>query len=275
MRIRSLSTTESRIVLSLEADGKAELTLDELERRAGVRRGFARKLAHGLVVKGWLQRIAPGRYLLNPSRHGPEAIPDSDPLRLGARLVRPYYFGYGTAAELWGLLLQPGQVYCVVTTRRIATHPEHVAQFRFVRIAPGRFFGSATLERHGERISVSDRERTLLDCVKRPDLAGGMGGVAQIAARAFPRLDWSRLSRYLDRLGERSLALRLGYLLEAVARPPGPPTAWVRRWRAKSSDPWSFLGPPRSFGRRGPHDRRWHVVRNVPESVLFAEMRRP
>ncbi len=273
MKIRSLSPTESRIVLSLEADGRDELTLDELGRRAGVRRGFARKLAHGLVAKKWLQRIAPGRYLLNPSQHGPDAIPDADPLRLGARLVRPYYLGYGTAAELWGLLLQPGQVYYVVTTRRIATHPEHVAQFRFVRTPPARFFGWATLERRGERISVSDLERTLLDCLKRPDLAGGMGGVAQIATRAAPRLDWARLSGHLERLGERSLSLRLGYLLEAVSRPSSPPAAWVRRWRADPRDPWTPLGPPRSFGRRGLHDRRWHVVRNVPPSVLFAEVR--
>ena len=274
VRVRSLSPTESRIVLSLEAEGKVELTLDELERRAGVRRGFARKLAHDLIAKRWLERVAPGRYLLNPSRRGPEAIPDTDPLRIGARLVRPYYLGYGTAAELWGLLLQAGQVYYVVTTRRIATHPKHVARFRFVRVRPGRFFGRTTRTRRGETISVSDRERTLLDCAQRPDLAGGMGGVAQIAARALPGLDWARLSRYLDRFGERSRARRLGYLLEAVTPTSRLPSDWVRRWSARPADPWTFLGPPRSFGRHGPRDRRWHVVRNVPDTVLFAEVGR-
>ena len=273
--LRSLSATEARVVLSLEADGESELSLDSIVARAGVRRGFARKLAHGLVRKGWIQRVGRGRYLLNPSRHGPEAIPDTDPLRAGSHIVRPYYFGYASAAELWGFLLQAGRVYYVVTPVRTSVRLTHPAQFQFVRIRPDRFFGSQEIRRRGETVRVSDPERTVIDCVERPDLSGGLGGAAQVIARAKPQLDWARLSDYLERMNNRSLTLRVGFLAEQVRPSVRPPPSWERRWKARPEEPWVPLGPPRTFGRRGSRDRRWHIVRNVPDRVLFSEVERP
>jgi predicted transcriptional regulator of viral defense system len=273
--LRSLSATEARVVLSLEADGEIELSLDTIEARAGVRRGFARKLAHDLVRKGWIQRVGRGRYLLNPSRHGPEAIPDTDPLRAGSHIVRPYYFGYASAAELWGFLLQAGRVYYIVTPVRTSIQLTHPAQFQFVRTRPDRFFGTQEVLRRGETVRVSDPERTVIDCVDRPDLSGGLGGVVQVIARAKPRLVWTRLSEYLGRMNNRSLALRVGFLTEQVRPSVPPPGNWRRRWQARPGEPWVPLGPPRTFGRRGPHDRRWHIIRNVPDRILFSEVEPP
>jgi predicted transcriptional regulator of viral defense system len=272
VKTRSLSRVEGGIVLSLEADGKETLTLDELRTRAQVSPGYARKLAHDLIRKGWLQRVRSGVYLLNPSRRGPDATPDRDPFRIGSRLVRPYYFGYATAAELWGLLPQLGQVYYIVTpaaTRAPALGP---VQFRIVRTTRARMFGVRALRRRRESLVVSDPERTVLDCLHRPRLAGGMPGVLQIVASAKPRLRWDRLSAYARRLGVRSLEHRLGYLAERV-RPELPiPPAWLRRALPHPSDPYLPLGPPREFGRRGVRERRWHLIRNVPDAQLIGEV---
>ena len=275
MRSRSLSATEARVILSLEADGESELSLDTIEARAKVRRGFARKLAHELVRKGWIQRVGRGRYLLNPSARGPEAIPDTDPLRVGSHIVRPYYFGYASAAELWGFLLQAGRVYYLVTPVRTTVRLTHPAQFEFVRMRPDRFFGVEEIRRRGETVRVSDPERTVIDCVDRPELSGGLGGAVQVIARAKPRLDWKRLAGYLRRMKNRSLTLRVGYLAEQV-RPSVPvPRDWRERFHVQPDEPWVPLGPPRTFGRRGPHDRRWQIVRNVPDRVLFSEVEPP
>jgi len=258
-------------VLSLEEAGEDDVSLDTIERFARVRRGFARKLAHGLVAKGWLQRVGRGRYLLNPSGYGPDAVPETDPLRLGRRLVQPYYFGYATAAELWGFLLQPGRTYYLVTTTRSDVRVPGPSHFRLVRVAPARFFGVASITRRGEALRLSDPERTVLDCLDRPELAGGMPGAVQVLARAKSRLSWARLATYLARLGNRSLSVRCGYLADHV-RPSLPvPRGWRERFLPRATDPWVPLGPPGTYGRRGPRDPTWRVVRNVPERELFAE----
>jgi len=272
MRARSLSPTEAKVVLSLEAEGAVDVTLEGIRRRARVRAGFARKVAHGLVRKGWLQRVGRGRYLLNPSRHGPDAVPDTDPLRLGSRIVTPYYFGFATAAELLGVLPQLSRVYYLVTPRRGKARWAYAPQFRRVTVAPNHFFGVRRVERRGEVLAVSDLERTVLDCLARPELAGGLAGVVQILESAGRRLDWGRLDRYLARLGSRSLALRLGFLAESHASASRPPSGWVARSRARPDEPYVPLGSPKEFGRAGPHDPRWHVIRNVPDAVLRAEV---
>lgn len=271
MSARSLSQTEARVVLSLEADGREVVSLEQIRRRAGVSPGFARKLAHGLVRKQWLQRIRRGTYLLNPSRHGPDALPDTDPLRVGSRMVAPYYFGYATAAELLGLLPQASRVYYVVTTARWTPSLNRSIEFRSVRLAPRRFFGRLSLRRRGVTIRVSDPERTILDCLDRPEYAGGLAGVVRVLGLAKPDLNWSRLGAYLDRFGNRSLALRLGFLAEHVRGSLPPPGAWVREHRARPEEPFVPLGPPSIHGRTGPRDDRWHIVRNVPDRQLFAE----
>jgi hypothetical protein len=46
----------------------------------------------------------------------------------------------------------------------------------------------------------------------------------------------------------------------------------LTKLRARADDPYVPLGSPREFGRRGPHDPRWHVIRNVPTAVLKAEV---
>jgi len=271
MDVRSLSKTEAKVVLSLEAEGLELVTLDGIRKRAAVSPGFSRKLAHDLVQRGWLQRVRRGTYLLNPSRHGPDALPDTDPLRIGSRLVEPYYFGFATAAELEGLFPQASRVYYIVTTARWVPSRERAGRFRVVRVTPRRFFGAHTLLRRGVELKVSDRERTLVDSLNRPEFSGGMAGVAQIFALAKPKLNWSRFGSYLDRFGNRSLTLRAGFLAERIRPSLLPPGSWVRARLPDRDEPFVPLGPPKTHGRRGKIDPRWHVIRNVPDVSLFAE----
>ncbi|HTT45989.1 MAG TPA: type IV toxin-antitoxin system AbiEi family antitoxin [Thermoplasmata archaeon] len=275
MESRSLSKTQAKVILSLEAENQDLVTLAELQKRAGVSAVFARKLSHDLVRRGWLQRVRRGVYLLNPSRHGPDALPDTDPLRVGRRLVEPYYFGYATAAELHGLFPQASRVYYIVTPQRYTSAGGATSQFHVVRTARSRFFGTLTLVRRGEPLVVSDPERTLVDCLDRPEFSGGLAGVAQMFALAKPRLNWRRFGGYLDRFGHRSLDLRAGYLMERVRPSLRPPPPWVRARLPRPGDPFVLLGPPSIHGRRGPRDHRWHIVRNLSDAQLFAEGEAP
>jgi predicted transcriptional regulator of viral defense system len=260
---RSLSPAEARVVLGREAEGEETLRLTDIRRLAAVRPGHARKLAHDLVGKGWLAPIGRGRYLLNPGHHGPDRLPDTDPLRYGSRLVDPYYFAYATAAELRGYLAQAGRVYYIATTRRASFRPRHTARFQFVRLAPSRFFGSEPWTRRGEVLRVSNAERTLLDALDRPELSGGLGGVVQIVRGAAREVSWDRLAAYLRRWGNRSLARRVGYWLDHLPLPRRPPARWVASVLPAASEPFVPLVGGSQFPRQGPRDRRWRLIENV------------
>jgi predicted transcriptional regulator of viral defense system len=55
------------VVLDLEWRNQKTIILAELRQTLGASEVYARKLAHGLVKKGWLERLRPGLFLLVPA----------------------------------------------------------------------------------------------------------------------------------------------------------------------------------------------------------------
>lgn len=68
----------------------------------------------------------------------------------------------------------------------------------------------------GQKVMMSDREKTALDCIDHPELAGGIGEAAAILANASRRFDWTKAASYLDRFDSSPLPHRLGWLLDHV-----------------------------------------------------------
>lgn len=271
--VRTLSANESKVVLALEAEGRDELSLQDIATLAGASPAYARKLAESLVRKGWIQRLSRGRYLLHHAMAGPDAIPDMDAFRVGSRLVSPSYFGYATAANFHGLLSSVPRAYFIVTTSRRAPTLSRPAEFRIVHVPPRKFFGWTDAEKSGSKLLVSDIEKTVVDAVDRPDLVGGIAAVAQIVNNAKPRLDHGRLVAYARRMRSKSLAQRLGYLLEHVAPEQHVPRAALEALQELRGAAFVALGPPARHGRKGRYVSRWRIIVNVPDAELFGEVR--
>src|SRR5207244_5288679 len=85
------------------------------------------------------------------------------------------------------------------------------------------FFGFEPVDVLGYKVMISDREKTAIDCIDRPALAGGVGEAANILATASRRFDWNKAAEYLERIGSGALARRLGWLVDYVkADVPSP-----------------------------------------------------
>jgi predicted transcriptional regulator of viral defense system len=266
---RSLSQNEAKVVLDLEWRGAKTVSLADL--RALVGHGsdvYARYLAHGLVRKGWLERLRPGLFRLIPAERGREAVADTNPLAAGAALVMPYFFSYGTACTHHGLTEQ------VFTETYIACQhdrrPEMIRDTRYIfaKVRPDRFFGFADVDVLGETVKMATRERALLDALDRPQYAGGLGEVSQMVARSARKLSWPALLDLLHRWNESALVQRLGYLwdlhgLELSVTQRSALEALVRP-RSKV-----HVGPRGRFGPSGTLARPWNIIENVPKTILI------
>lgn len=271
--IRSLSRAESQVILAIEERGQERVSIHEIARLLG--RGgpsYARKMAHTLSRKAWLQRVGRGEYLLNPARQGPEAIPEMNPYRVGSHLANPYHFGYGTAANLHGLFTQVFRTCFIVTPVQKQIRISEPTDFQFVHVNERKFFGSTTMEKYGSWFQVSDLEKTVLDCVDRPEFAGGIPGVVQILSAAKPRLDYGRLRDYVRQLDNRSLAQRLGFLLKLVRPDIAVPRSFEALLRRLRGDSFVPLGSPLRFGRIGTFDGEWRVIVNLTDAALLGEV---
>ena len=66
-------------------------------------------------------------------------------------------------------------------------------------------------------MAVSDLEKTVIDCVDRHDLCGGIGEVARSISEALQRLDSKKILSYLERFRKDAPIQRLGVVLERLA----------------------------------------------------------
>jgi predicted transcriptional regulator of viral defense system len=264
---RSLSPQESRVVLALTEEKRREVSRPEIVRLLGTSPQASDHVIRSLQRKGWLARAGWGRYLLIPPDQGPDALGESNLLALASRIADPYYIGFGTAASHYGLTTQHRRLIYLVTSRHVRDTRIHETEVRIVNLGPRRFFGYGPVDVLGYPVMMSDREKTVLDCIERPELAGGVGEMAQIFATAARRLDWKKASDYLERIGSVSLIRRFGFLVDHVRAEP-PSDIYDRLRRAADRPAVSFLGPRKPGRGVMGHQRQWRLTVNVPASTL-------
>ena len=171
-----------------------------------------------LVDKGWLERIEKGKYLIVPLEAGPDRTWTEDAHVIAGHLVSPGMVSHWSALNYWNLTEQVPRVTYVQTTARKENRRPRVLgmQFRIVRVKPRKFFGS-----HGYRagewpVEVTDRGKTIVDCLDRPDLSGGLDQVGKALLAGDGYFDWDRTTMYLRRFGSGAVVKRLGFLVETL-----------------------------------------------------------
>jgi predicted transcriptional regulator of viral defense system len=269
--IRSLSPQESRVVLALTEERRREVTRAEVAQLLGGNIKVADHVIQSLRKKGWLERATWGKYLLVPPDQGPDALGDSNLLALASRIADPYYIGFSTAAAHYGLTTQHRNVIFVVTPIRLRTRQIAETRVRIVNPSPNKFFGFEPVDVFGYKVMLSDREKTTIDCVDRPNLSGGIGEASTILGTASRRFDWSKVTQYLDRIGSGALVRRFGWFLDHVKADVPPATRNdLLRLAAKSRASWLGSDPARA--RAVPdavgYDPVWRLFVNVPREEL-------
>jgi predicted transcriptional regulator of viral defense system len=268
---RSLSPQESRVVLALTERGQRETTRREIVELLGGSPKVADHVIESLRRKGWLQRASWGEYLLIPPEQGPDALGDSNLLALASRIANPYYIGFSTAAAHYGLTTQHRNVIFLVTPVRLRTREVGESRVQIVNQAASKFFGFEPADVLGYKVMISDREKTAIDCIDRPALAGGAGEAATILATASRRFDWTKATDYLERIGSGALARRFGWLVDHVeADVPEGVRDHLLQLAAQSRKTWFGTDPVRTRAVQGAigYDKTWRVFVNATREDL-------
>lgn len=264
---RSLSPQESRVVLRMTEHGIKEIERGEIIDMLDISPQGADHVIRSLRRKGWLERASWGRYLLIPPEMGPDALGESNVLALAGRIAEPYYFGYGTAAMHHGFTTQHRRVIRLVTPVRTRHRRVLDTDVRIVNPVPRKFFGFGPVDVLGHTVMMSDREKTAVDCIDRPDLAGGEGEAASVLATACRRINWHKAASYLERTSSKTLTRRFGWLAErAGANIPEDVRAHLRDL-AKGSGK-AFFGPRTPVPGAIGHQDSWQLTANVAHHEL-------
>ncbi|MCX6027412.1 MAG: hypothetical protein NTY23_14345 [Chloroflexi bacterium] len=197
-----------------------------------------------------------------PLAAGPEGRWSEDPKIVAAHLAPHGAVAYWTALHYWGMTEQiPRMLFVQSRTRR---HASRVTRFgvdyRFVLVAERKFFGVIRQWSGGTAFNITDREKTVIDALDRPDLCGGMPLVVGTLTR-LAEFDWDRLDRYLAQFDSGAVYKRIGYLSETLAMDIPQAARRLEAWRRRCSQGVALLDP--RGPRRGAICSRWRVRVNV------------
>lgn len=270
MSSRSLSKREADLILALEWERQRLVTLREIAKRLRCSPGYARKLAHVLQKKGWLEPVAKGQYFLIGAARGPKGVPEMNPYLLARIFPKPHFIAYRAACTHHGLLTQVSHVIHVAALRQRRPLELKNVRFEFVKLDRDRFFGFKEDAIQGERVQVSDLERSVLDALDRPEFVGGIEAGVQVLFHAGKKLDAGKVLDYLRRFDDSALARRFGYLCEAL-RIALPDSLSAYLGGQVKKDP-AYLGAPKRWGNAGERNKRWNLVLNVPHEELMGEV---
>jgi len=221
-----------------------------------------RRLLAYLARRGWLSRVRRGLYVAVPldARRSGEWI--EDPWVVAERTFSPCYVGGWSACQHWGLTEQVFRTMLVVTARKVRNHEPEIqgTPYRLTVRSEEKLFGLTQVWRDRVRVSVSDPTRTVIDILDDPTLGGGIRSVADILYEYVTGefRDDDLLLEYGDRLGNRAVFKRLGFLLEHLEVSPGGLLAACGRRRSAGL---VTLDP--SVHTRGRIVTRWGLRANV------------
>jgi predicted transcriptional regulator of viral defense system len=172
------------------------------------------------VQRGWATRLRHGVYSLH-------IMGRSYPLDLleALHLVQPSALAYWTALNYHHLTEQlPPTIVVQTPTPGRQTHASiRSLDVRIVRLQPSRFWGIVSSTTEDGTLAVTEPEKTVLDCLDRLELCGGIVEVAKALRTGSKTLSPSRMATAAQRFGSDIVCRRLLFLATLL----GWHTSWL------------------------------------------------
>lgn len=201
MKSTSISRREAEVIDAIQDLDLVVFGAKELQRFLGISRGNAYRILSRMDEKGLVRRLAKGTYVLA------ETYETRDSYEIISALEPASYISFWSALHVHGLTEQvPRTAFVAVTKQKRPLNVQGQA-VRFVRVETDSFFG---YDRYGD-IVASDREKTLLDCLRLQEYSGG---IPHVYGSIPDDIDINQVVRYAERLASSAVAARIGYLLD-------------------------------------------------------------
>jgi predicted transcriptional regulator of viral defense system len=207
--------------------------------------------------EGWIERIEKGKYLIIPlgARKGGYTINE---FIIGSQLVKPAVISYWSALNYHGFTEQiPNTVFIQTTARKKEQDIEIFGvRFRIVRITEKKLFGFEKVWIDDVEVLITDREKTIVDCLDKPQYCGG---IAEASKALHGDLDIEKLKKYAIDIGNSAVIKRLGILCDKIGLKVDVEPGSI-------SGNYPLLDP--SMHGNGILNRKWRIRENVSEKYL-------
>jgi predicted transcriptional regulator of viral defense system len=179
-----------------------------------------RELLSDMTKRGLLMRLKEGVYCIIPYEANAETfMPDWHLIAEYLVQDTQYYIGYYSALQIHGLITQPSLKEQIVVSKQI--RPAEISiktvPFQFIYHNEKHFFGAKKIWVDSfNKVLCSDLEKTFIDCLFKPDYAGGIVEIAKAMYSSKEKIKYSTLLEYAKKFDSQAVIKRLGFLLEML-----------------------------------------------------------
>lgn len=178
------------------------------------------QLLSDMTKRGLLMRIKDGVYYIIPYEKDPESfMPDWHLLTENLVNGADHYIGYYSALQLHQLITQPSLKQQIVVAKQIRPSIINVKNvpFQFIYHNPTHFFGVKKIWIDNfHKVKCSDLEKTFIDCLFKPDYAGGIAEIAKAMYISKNKIQFDKLLEYARQFNSQAVIKRLGFVLDAL-----------------------------------------------------------
>ena len=215
-------STQSNVLLSY-FNGQNETCFDYREAVKAMpdsKESTLRELLSDMTRRGLLMRLKDGVYCIIPYEANAENfIPDWH--LIAEHLVNnaQYYIGYYSALQIHSLITQPSLKEQIVVSKQMRPSVIKIknVSFQFIYHNENHFFGSKKIWiDHFNKVECSDLEKTIIDCLFKPDYAGGIVEIARAIYISKDKIKFDTLLEYTKKFKSQAVIKRLGFLLELL-----------------------------------------------------------
>jgi predicted transcriptional regulator of viral defense system len=155
-------------------------------------RVYAKFLLSSILKKGKIKKIKRDLYTLH-----------EDPFLVATFIIKPSYISSISALSFYKDISQiPNEIFCFTTKPPKVFHFIQTIRFFHTKF----FFGFEEKEYRGFKILIADREKAIIDSIGKIPI--------YVFEEALEKINMEKILDYVKRIGKKSLAKRIGYLLE-------------------------------------------------------------
>ena len=247
---------KNNLINSLAKKGNT-LTFEDALKVSNLPRESLRVILLRLEKRGIIERIEKGKYLIIPlgAEKGKYTLHE---FIIGSTLIEPYSIAYWSALNYYGLTEQIPTTVFLQTTARKKNQDIKVfgVKYQIIKIKKEKVFGIRKEWIEETQINITDKEKTIIDCLDKPQYCGGVIEVAK--ALKNNKFDRKKLENYAQRIGNSGVLRRLGYLCELLNIKIKLPKLNIRNY---------LLLDPTMPGK-DTKNARWRLIINLDDKIL-------
>lgn len=249
-------------------------TLDQIKPLANAQKLSAANLRYLLSIlasAGWIEILKRGVYLVKSPLYS-EEVPA---FAIASALIQPIAISHWSACAHHGFTTQNPVMVQASTPEKVITPEMRTGKayrprgravwvvsgydFEFIHVATDLFWGFKKLWVNSwYQVNITDRERTALDLIARPDIFGGFSAAMEILENSISQLDIDHLVDYALKYDTGSVVKRLGWALENLGF-AGNSLERLQVYPVKRY----YLLDPGLEETRTIKNSRWHIIENL------------